>query len=306
MSQSYFPLGQGNQYLSLNHSNLPISFDSDPKKTCFLKLTSIKLGHNGQFSKLANQKKYTCYFKVTKDFDPDCFCPIGTIHENENLYDKIYEANQSGEQVTCAEAQQKWCEEPFSYECSSNTSNPHMDITNCVFTKRAQGYTKEGALQACESTMCEAKGVKFIYRTIDLANPFPGKDSDHRFSSLTIGDFNYDVKGRYPGTNWNSKTLVAKEILNNRGVAANKVYGKEVTPLYTITLDPNMIKKIRTYNSVQKKNDEGYSDFTLSCKKGVACLSNQFLRDVLGNHLVGGTCKNANHDSFYQCSQSGI
>ncbi len=196
----------------------------------------------------------------------------------------------------------KFCTTKKKYECPSNTPNAYMDITPCVQTKVAQGYSTEGAIQVCESVVCPA-GLKIIYRTIDLANPFPAKDKEHEFSALSTGMFNYNVKGRYPGTNWNSKLLVSKEILNNRGVKADDLYAKNVTPLYTITLDPKAIGKIRQYNKQQKQNDNGYGDFTLDCTNGSSCISNKFLRQTLGNYFTGGTCKSINKYNFYECSE---
>lgn len=333
---------QINDYYKVNYPNLPISWNAELSKKYHLYINNIQLGHNGRFTTDANKKTYKCEYEVTLA-DNGCKCPEGTKHAGEDLYCKIKNANDNGYNYTCTDGQVLWCDGSTNvdydddqcdssycpndptmdisscvyggmsyiecadllcygknnrYECPSNTPNWHMDISNCVYTKVAQGFTLNQAISSCEKILCPADGVRIIYRTINLANPFPGKDIDQK-----IPGFNYDVLGRYPGNNWNSKTLVTKEILKNRGVNADKVYAKDVTPLYTITLDPKIIGKIRQYNKQQKKNDEGYADFTLECKNGVSCISKQFLRDVLGNYVTGGTCKNVTHGNFYNCSE---
>ncbi len=306
-------------------------------------IQSITLGHNGRFSAEANKKDYTCKYNVTNTITgcqcpdgttnagKDLYCKIKSENDKGHNYtcadgqvlwcnsNDFKDSDQYCGGTYCPNdptmnisscilggQSYSWCVSNLcnkkKYECPSNTPNAYMDITPCVQTKMAQGYTLTGAIQVCESVVCPA-GLKIIYRTIDLANPFPAKDKEHEFSALSTGMFNYNVKGRYPGTNWNSKLLVSKEILNNRGVKANDLYAKNVTPLYTITLDPKAIGKIRQYNKQQKQNDNGYGDFTLDCTNGSKCISNKFLRQTLGNYFTGGTCKSINKYNFYECSE---
>ncbi len=91
------------------------------------------------------------------------------------------------------------------------------------------------------------------FRTIDLDNPFPARDGSSRL----------------PGKNWLGKdNLVRAYITYNRGVRGNEVYNKE--PIYTITLTPSNMVKIREYN---KEND--YSNIELECigENNTSCLS---------------------------------
>ncbi len=313
------------------------------KNNYHIGIQSITLGHNGRFSAEANKKDYTCKYNVTNTITgcqcpdgttnagKDLYCKIKSENDKGHNYtcadgqvlwcnsNDFKDSDQYCGGTYCPNdptmnisscilggQSYSWCVSNLcnkkKYECPSNTPNAYMDITPCVQTKMAQGYTLTGAIQVCESVVCPA-GLKIIYRTIDLANPFPAKDKEHEFSALSTGMFNYNVKGRYPGTNWNSKLLVSKEILNNRGVKANDLYAKDVTPLYTITLDPKAIGKIRQYNKQQKQNDNGYGDFTLDCTNGSKCISNKFLRQTLGNYFTGGTCKSINKYNFYECSE---
>ena len=93
--------------------------------------------------------------------------------------------------------------------------------------------------------------------------------------------------GRDTGSNWciinsdkttdckNTNENVQKYILNNRNTSGNNVYKKE--PMYTITLNPSLIKEIRKYNA-----QTNYDDFYLYCngkkgKEGTECKS-KFVR----------------------------
>ena len=114
------------------------------------------------------------------------------------------------------------------------------------------------------------------FRTIDLENPFPARDGSSRL----------------PGTNWLGKdNYVRAYIKYNRGVSGNEVYNKE--PIYTITLTPSDIIKIREYN---KKND--YSDINkdLICfgEKNTSCLST-FLSSL---DKVEGSCSSKNLETI--------
>ena len=106
------------------------------------------------------------------------------------------------------------------------------------------------------------------------------------------------IKGRYPGTNWNSQKVVKNEILNNRGVSGSSVYNKE--PLYTFVLNATTIKAIRNYNK-----NKNYADFNLKCKKNgtTACVSSFVHSNSYG--LTDGTCfsvANSGND-FYTCAE---
>ena len=182
------------------------------------------------------------------------------------------------------------------YHCPKGTWNDGMDIKPCVFANIDMGL--EAALQYCKDTVCPYKGgINIIYRTISLRNPFPGKKA----TGLTR-DFSLDnLQGRFPGANWNSKTLVKSQILYNRGVEGNEVYTRK--PLYTFILDTPTIKDIREYNDSREASG-GYADFTLDCNSsGVACLSNKFLRES-NSGLVSGVCSAGTKSTFYTCSES--
>lgn len=189
------------------------------------------------------------------------------------------------------------------YRCkNTNGLRTGMDITDCVQTKLAQGLTLDQALNYCDSVVCPV-GKTIIYRTIKLENPFPSMDADATVTqtNLKVGMFNNNVKGRYPGTNWNGTLTVNKKIRNNRGVSGTTIYQKK-EPLYTFVLNGTTIKKIRDYNDKQK---EGYNDFTLDCKKDkhAACVSYVFVHNAGLSGLTGGTCQNISiNNGFYTCT----
>lgn len=156
----------------------------------------------------------------------------------------------------------------------------------------------ENIIAECEPKICGGK-EKIVYRTIDLANPFPGKSASSNSGLSLTGN-----KSREPGTNWNSTKIVNKEILKARGVNGYELYTKK-EPLLTITLTPNDIKSIRDYN---KSNS--YNDFKLKCsgKDTSGCIS-EFLRKSGYVKLNGiSNCINLNEQStieeFDKCYNS--
>jgi len=186
--------------------------------------------------------------------------------------------------------------ESITYRCDNkNSDGGYMDITDCVETKMTQGYGETESKKYCNSLLCSLSGIEIIYRTIDLANPFPGKNISGK-----VQGFNTDKIGRYPGLNWNNKALVTEKIMKNRGVTADDLYQSE--PLYTFVLTSSTIKAIRKYNNSQK-SDGGYADFTLDCKddNSKACVSIDFVHNS-DYGLIGGTCSdNTSVSNFYTC-----
>ena len=184
----------------------------------------------------------------------------------------------------------------IAYRCPSNSKNADMDITTCVEMKMSQDYSESAAKSYCERTICELDNI-VIYRTIDLSNPFPSIDADATVTQggLNTGMFNLNVKGRYPGYNWNGTQLVHNKIINNRNITNDDVYNKK--PLYHFEINNSTILRIREYNARQSRNDNGYNDFTLECIKddnnkyvGAACLSRNFVH----NPNYGGDTSGAN------------
>ena len=187
----------------------------------------------------------------------------------------------------------------IAYRCPSNSHNANMDITTCVEMKKSQGYSTNESKAYCERTICELDNI-VIYRTIDLSNPFPSIDADGTVTQggLRVGMFNLNVKGRYPGYNWNGTLLVNDKIINNRGEDNDDVYNTE--PLYHFELNSATILNIRDYNRRQSSSG-GYNDFTLECVRdesnqyvGTACLSRNFVHnpnyggDTSGSQSVCG------------------
>lgn len=161
-----------------------------------------------------------------------------------------------------------------------------------------QAYKKAYEKNGCGGKPKYNEPGNIEYRVIDLKDPFPG-NAAKAGSSL----FNTNIKGRKPGSNWNSTTIVQKEILNNRGVKGDEVYN--LTPLYEFNLTPSVIKKIREYN-----DNHSYDDFTLSCKGNnkqacVATDSGFNFKKNYGVVAVNSNCSSINDlDSFNRCYNS--
>ena len=223
-------------------------------------------------------------------------CPSNTKNSGYDLSSCV---NSGGTLNSCIS---KWCNDDNPEdtikcpESTKATDGMSKQYRSCVTVKLNQGLELEDAKSAC-NVFCETKGQKIIYRTISLSDPFPSYNyKDVTQINLKVGMFNDNIKGRYPGMNWNSTTIVKNKILNNRGVDGDAVYEK--TPLYTFKLDAGTIQAIRKYNKNHK-----YSDFRLECKKGnaAACVSTKFVhKSTYG--LSGGTCAiTLNKKNFYTC-----
>lgn len=306
------------------YSNLPTSFNNKVGKKYELVLNNISLGDNGQYNAVSiGFSDYVCHYEVKTDSD-DCLCPPGTKNDGVDLYQVLLDSNgnltcadakkkycDADNVPECKEncVAEKYCDNDPSikitsclnsgksksecetllcnrgkYICNDDTKMAGMDMTSCVQTRMAQGYSESASKKYCNRTVCEI-GNLFIYRTIDLRNPFPSIDADSTVSqnNLRYGMFNLNVKGRYPGYNWNGTEVVKTEIIQNRDVSNYDVYNQK--PLYHFELDTSTIMDIREYNRKQAQNDDGYNDFTLECVTtfgnqylGTACLSS-FVHD---------------------------
>lgn len=305
------------------YSNLPTSMNKKFGYKYYLKISSITLGDDGQFNAdSVGIGEYICHYTVATDYD-ECLCPPGTKNEGVDLTGALLEEYR----LTCADAKVKYCDAdnvpecpdcPEDKYCSNNKSikitaclnagytkdecesrlcnekyicesgkKKGMDITSCVQTRIMQGDSVDSAKKYCHNTVCN--GVTIIYRPIDLSNPFPSIDADQsvKQSGLNVNDFNLNVKGRYPGYNWNGKQVVKNNIFKNREVSTTDVYNQ--TPLYHFELDTATILNIRDYNK-----DKKYDDFTLDCvtaydnpRLGTSCLSGFVHNEIYGGDVHG-------------------
>ena len=126
---------------------------------------------------------------------------------------------------------------------------------------------------------CAGENKRVVFRTVDLQNPFPGASGD----------------GRTPGENWNSKSIVENELIKARGATGYGLYNKE--PLYTITLTPNTINKIKKYNE-----SNNYSDFNLDCENDSKCVST-YLQELKREGIITSqidACRNTS-SKFDEC-----
>lgn len=165
--------------------------------------------------------------------------------------------------------------------------------TNDILDKLNNGITVselESAIKDCENKIC-ASNEKIIFRVIDLENPFPGRNSNKRT----------------PGYNWNGETVIKQEITNARNQEGYQLYYNrtEVDPLITITLTPENIKKIRSYN-----NENSYDNFNLECSTKTAGCISSFLHSNSGYFGITGVdaCTKLNSKStleeFDKCYNS--
>lgn len=251
---------------------------------------------------LKDSDYFACYDKYCRSDDTKTkYCPEDPSIDlsaclNNNSYDTCYNLFCTGG-IT-----------PGGYKCKNSLGvDGPMDITSCVMTKMSQGLSEAEAVDTCDALVCPLSGLRIIYRTISLENPFPSKLADAKITQtgLSVGMFNDNVKGRYPGTNWNDQKLVKNHILNvTRGgvtIDGSNIYQNE--PLYTFVLTPSNISAIRKYNQSQISNG-GYADYDLDCRisNSKACVS-EFIHNTDLSGLISGLCANAtSRSNFYTCS----
>ena len=162
-------------------------------------------------------------------------------------------------------------------QCEANKCNPREECC-CPFGCEDM-YWMNGEI------VCPGPGgVKPIYRTIDLKDPFPGIQAKIRKTGsnwcsyeLATGKLNCDQSN-----NLSKKVIIDK---------ASKTYDTNSNGLYKITLDASTIDFIRNYNKINK-----YDDFKLVCKDGQKCIS-----EFLNRLQIQGSCSNANQSNFETC-----
>lgn len=267
--------------------------------------------HSSEMMECMETKDYfTCYDTYCRDDDNKTkFCPNDpsiNISACLNNFDYDYCVK-----TLCDSSHGGDDGDGKKYKCkNTNGVDGEMDITSCVQVKMAQGLTESEAISACDALVCPLSGLRIIYRTISLENPFPSKLADADTTNipvdLKIGMFNDDVRGRYPGTNWNDQKLVQNHILTVKRtsgiVDGSDIYNTE--PLYRFELNTTTINKIREYNK-QRVENGGYADFTLECRinNAKACVSENFVHNQDLSGIVGGVCMNStSKNDFYKCS----
>lgn len=331
LTTNYSKIDYSNLPISHNYTNFNrrygITLRADSVNVNMSKVTD-------KITKAITTHDLACSYKVTKTTPSSCVCPENTkmagmsldgVVRDKHITCAEAQAEEShycdggniippGDELTCPndptmdlapcvnagptydECVAQFCTGGKNWVCPSG-SNAGMDLSACVIPMILQGSSEAAAYEYCKDVTCPYKGIKIIYRVIDLDNPFPSYDTDATVSqkNLHAGMFNDTLKGRYPGSNWNSTTVVKSKILNNRSVDGESVYNK--TPLYTFVLDTQKIKAIRQYNRSQK---DGYADFTLKCLNGNAACRSSFVHTI-SYGLVSGTCYSVSKGNFYTC-----
>lgn len=315
------PAGIGNNYYDLKYGNLPISAEAEDG-IYNLEIEYEKIG--GFSDKLVDSTKtYTCNYRISSG--GGCKCDNTTAYPGRDLTSEMA-GSVDGKPHACDEAKKLFCNTPPPVTDDGDTDNPNGDDNKCpsgtdfeeqTILTNTCARTPNCMLLTCNLYVCpdntKAAGrplnaiiaqylanhpgttlndelIKYIiqcscnnedfviYRTIDLKVPFPGKSGD----------------GRDAGFNWNDANLIREKIIRNRGVSDNKIYTPSKV-MYHFKLNPDTIRKIRTYNS-----SHSYSDFLLECKAngGKNCIS-PFVHDTTYGIQSDGTCFSPN--SFASC-----
>lgn len=224
----------------------------------------------------------------------DMFCNNKTLEKFDGGYEQIINEDGSAVLDDClmAGVPLKQCQENAgkTYKCTDG-QGIKTDVSYFVYLKAKEkgitNFDNEPQMKTMlesvkkENPYCnnscyngDKNSKTFVYRTISLGDKktsFPGKNG----------------KGRTPGSNWNSDSLIEKIITNRQDVYNNE-------PMYEIVLDYSTLKKIRSDNK-QIKYD--YGNFNnLECNEnGTACIS-KFLREKIS---VSGRCSRLGKENFY-------
>ena len=159
-----------------------------------------------------------------------------------------------------------------TYNCTYNISCEQVfSKKDCDAFKAAcpDEYSKHG----CTSSL--------IFRPIPLTKASEG----HALAFLT-----QDGKKRDPGKNWNNASVVDAIILNNRNVKGNDVY--KLDPMYEITLTPELMNKIREYNSSQNKKIISVYGDSAKSTTGVAGYTSYTNFEMKDGHFISNNIRN--------------
>lgn len=188
---------------------------------------------------------------------------ISTIGDTNKFYKYFFSGNTfAGNRYTYKK----------TYNCTYNISCEQVfSKKDCDAFKAAcpDEYSKHG----CTSSL--------IFRPIPLTKASEG----HALAFITK-----DGKKRNPGKNWNNTSVVDAIILNNRNVKGNDVY--KLDPMYEITLTPELMNKIREYNSSQNKKIISVYGDSAKSTTGVAGYTSYTNFEMKDGHFISNNIRN--------------
>lgn len=294
---------------------LPIDREFNTKKSY-----TYGVGYATEFSDIKLEGSYSCSNSVKGTTPPPtCTCPTGTENAGLDLTNYYVatnhgECNDVGKTAICSNLIDEYCNSKnISYKCP----NRELDLTECVRNEMANNSSLIASMAYnkcvyekcnCDGSNCDYKKLcpssiidppanydSIIYRTIFLDDPFPSIEADKRLPGSNWGGKKSLISGNYTG-------LVKKYIIDTE----KYMYDKEA--MYSITLTPSVIRKIKMYNS-----GKGYDDFNLECQNGGKCYSN-FIHEILPGYdsdIVKGVCgvingKQRFYNNFDSCRQNSF
>ena len=200
----------------------------------------------------------------------------------------------------CVDDAYQYCES----EIEQIGVNSIAKINYCYTSKKDYINQNKNARVKCDEKTytdgCPECNDIIVYRTIDVENPFPGNDGKGKTTAFSLNK----TKGRYPGLNWDDAELVKNKITNARDKKGNDIYKlKDSEALYSITLTPSDIKKIRDINK-NVPYDSYTGAVTCDLDSEGKCTNNHYvarlLRNTLNSDKINGLCGNANSSSLVE------
>ena len=160
-----------------------------------------------------------------------------------------------GEQISYDRYVELGCAgDPNNNDDDDNENNPCKDCKG--------GVCCPGLNMVCPDENGECPyptgSIDVIYRTIDLADPFPGQGALNRDTGWNWCSYNVETKKVSCAGLGTGNPVVYDHIINNRNTEGESVYNK--TPLYEYTMSASEINRIRDYNK-----DHKYSEWDMTC-----------------------------------------
>ena len=213
----------------------------------------ILVGNSLMYDEWSNEKTenwslHASYYKCRNGEceNPDNpVCPNG---ECENPYPPVNPNCPNGE-----------CENPDSPTYPGGGGGPVCTVETCPPN-----------VTPCQNGECaNASGLSVIYRSVDMSNPFPGRE---------------------PGENWREGSSYFSGQTGNRGQNGTSIYNtsNNIEPLYHFELTPATIKQIRNYNAGTSYNFSDTSTIAYPVNTARPDSTNVgLLRDENGNYNIG-------------------
>lgn len=173
--------------------------------------------------------------------------------------------------TSCNSQNNSCCVQNYNKLKACITANYNSSTGNVAFSNTDLNYNCTYSVQNDNVDTTDPDnnsiGIDVVYRTVSLSDPFPDRNAGENWTEYNTHNF----------------------ITYNRGVLTDRLY-IDRSPLYSLTLTPDLTKEIRRYN-----DNHEYPDYTLECNmNGEKCLSTFMREGSFSSHFTGCGIKGRN------------